>query len=238
MTNVLTSIAGFALPPRCAGCGLIVSDDLQLCLACWESLSFLTGSGCELCGSPIAADHAICAPCLQNPPDHDGAHACVVYGDVARNIALRLKHGRRIGLAKLIAKLMVRRLPSEPGILVPVPLHRWRILRRGFNQSALVAGHLAKTNGLRLEIDALRRDRSTPLLRGFNAQERSKAVRGAFSVSPEARPRLKDQTVFLIDDVYTSGATANACARVLKRSGVSKVVVFCWARVVFEAGAD
>lgn len=238
MTNVLASIAGFALPPRCAGCGLIVSDDLQLCLACWESLSFLTGEGCKLCGTPIAPTHAICAPCLQSAPDHDGAYASVVYGDVARNIALRLKHGRRIGLAKLIAKLMTRRLPSEPGILVPVPLHRWRILRRGFNQSALVAGHLAKANGLSLEIDALRRDRATPLLRGYSARERSKAVRGAFSVSPAARPRLRGQTVFLIDDVYTSGATANACARALKRSGASKVIVFCWARVLFEAGAD
>ena len=238
MANFLMGIAGFALPPRCAGCGLIVSDDHELCLACWESLSFLTGSGCELCGVPIAPAHAICAPCLQSAPDHDGAYASVSYGDVARNIALRLKHGRRVGLAKLIAKLMSRRLPAEPGIVVPVPLHRWRILRRGFNQSALVAGHVAKTNGLRLEIDALRRDRSTPLLRGYNARERSKVVRGAFSVAPAARLRLQGKTVFLIDDVYTSGATANACARALKRSGASKVIVLCWARVLFEAAAD
>jgi ComF family protein len=238
MINVIASIAGFALPPRCAGCGLIVGDDHRLCLACWESLSFLTGSGCELCGAPVAPDHAVCAPCLQSAPDHDGAYASVAYGDVARNIALKLKHGRRIGLAKLIAKLMTRRLPYEPGILVPVPLHRWRILGRGFNQSALVAGHLAKSNGLPIEIDALKRTRSTPLLRGYNARERSKAVRGAFSVNPAARPRLRGQTVFLIDDVYTSGATANACARALKRSGASKVFVFCWARVLFEAGAD
>ena len=238
MINRLMDIVGFALPPRCAGCTRIVSDDLELCLTCWESLSFLTGSGCELCGAPIAEAHAICAPCLQNPPDHDAAFASVVYGDVARNIALKLKHGRRIGLAKLIAKLMARRLPVEPGIVVPVPLHRWRILRRGFNQSALVAGHLAKANNLPLEIDVLRRDRATPLLRGYNAKERSKAVRGAFSITPAARSRLKGKTVFLIDDVYTSGATANACARTLKRSGASKVIVLCWARVVFETGAD
>ena len=238
MNNVLSSIAGFALPPRCAGCGLIVSDDLQFCLACWESLSFLTGPGCELCGVPIAATYAICAPCLQRAPDHDGAYASVVYGEVARNVALRLKHGRRVGLAKLIAKLMTRRLPAEPGIVIPVPLHRWRILRRGFNQSALVAGHLAKANGLPLEIDALRRDRSTPLLRGYNARERSKAVQGAFSVAPAIRPRLQGKTVFLIDDVYTTGATANACARILKRSGASKVILLCWARVLFETAAD
>ena len=236
MINVLRSIAGFALPPRCAGCGRIVDDDLELCLKCWESLSFLTGSGCELCGTPNA--HAICAQCLQSPPDHNGAYASVVYGEVARNIALKLKHGRRIGLAKLIAKLMARRLPAEPGIVVPVPLHRWRILQRGFNQSALVAGHLAKANGLPLEIDTLRRDRSTTLLRGYSAKERGKAVRGAFSIAPATRSRLQGKTVFLIDDVYTSGATANACAKTLKRSGASKVIVLCWARVLFEKGAD
>lgn len=238
MSNILDSIVAFALPPRCAGCGQIVSDDLQLCLTCWQSLDFLTGPGCELCGTPVVPAHVVCAPCMQKAPDHDGAYASVVYGDIARNIALKLKHGRHIGLARLIAQFMAHRLPAGSGIVVPVPLHRWRILRRGFNQSALVAGHLAKANGLPLLLDALRRNRSTPLLRGYNARERSNAVRGAFSVAPAAKSRVRDETVFLIDDVYTSGATANACARELKRAGASKVVVLCWARVLMGHSED
>lgn len=187
---------------------------------------------------PVSAAHAVCAPCLAKPPDHDGAFAAVAYGDIARNIVLKLKHGRHIGLAKLIARLMERRLPDEPGIVMPVPLHRWRILRRGFNQSALVARHLAKVSGLPLQLDTLKRRRSTPLLRGADAGARARIVRGAFSIAPEAKSGLKGQTVFLIDDVYTSGATANACARALKRNGAARVIVLCWARVLRDQGAD
>lgn len=121
---------------------------------------------------------------------------------------------------------------------MPVPLHRWRIFRRGFNQSALVAQHLADATDLPLKIDALRRDRGTPLLRGRNARERQKLVQGAFSVADGARQGLIGNTVFLVDDVYTSGATTNACARVLKRAGASRVIVLCWARVLRDHGED
>lgn len=238
MRNVFRNVVSFALPPRCAGCGQIVGADLQLCVSCWQSLEFLTGNGCERCGTPIAPDVAICAPCLQQAPDHDGAYAVAAYGELARDIVLKLKHGRRIGLARLIARLLLSRMPDEPGLLIPVPAHRWRIFRRGFNQSALIAGHLAGPSGLPLHLDTLLRTRPTALLRGANAGERDRIVRGAFSVAPQFRSELAGKTVFLVDDVYTSGATANACARALKRSGARKVVVLCWARVLLGPAVD
>ena len=234
--DIYRAAVAFALPPRCAACGQVVGDDLELCVTCWQSLNFLTGDGCEQCGMPIAPIHAICAPCLEQSPDHDGAYAAVAYGEIARNIALKLKHGRRIGLAKLMARLIARRLPDESGVLMPVPLHRWRIWRRGFNQSALIARRLAEMTGLPLQLDTLQRTKQTPMLRGANARERSKAVGGAFSVLPRSQAALKGGTVFLIDDVYTSGATANACARALKRAGAKKVVVLCW--VMLGSTAD
>lgn len=238
MRNVFRNVVSFALPPRCAGCGQIVSDDLQLCAPCWQSLDLLTGNGCERCGAPLAPDVAICAPCLKQAPDHDGAYAVAIYGDLARDIALKLKHGRRIGLARLIARLLMHRIPQGPGLLIPVPAHRWRIFRRGFNQSALIAQHLARASGLPLHLDVLLRTRSTALLRGANARERDRIVRGAFSVLPQFRNELAGKTVFLVDDVYTSGATANACARALKRSGAEKVFILCWARVPFGRRPD
>ena len=236
--DILKAMVAFALPPRCAGCGQIVGDDLELCVTCWQSLSFLTGEGCERCGMPIAATHAICAPCLAQAPDHDGAYASVAYGEIARNVALKLKHGRRIGLARLVARLIARRLPDEPGLLMPVPLHRWRIWRRGFNQSALIARHLAEATGLSMQLNTLQRTKSTPMLRGANARERNQIVRGAFSILPGNKSRVKGRTIFLIDDVYTSGATANACARALKRAGAQKVFVLCWARVMRGNAVD
>lgn len=225
-------IIDFALPPRCPGCGCIVGRDLEFCVACWASLDFLTSAdACDRCGVPVSPGIAICAPCLQSPPDHDGALAAVVYGDVARHMVLRLKHGRRIGLARLFAKLMAGKIDGRKGVLVPVPLHRGRIWQRGFNQSALIARHVSGLTGLPLALGALQRTRATPMLKSFGAADRAKAVKGAFAVAPSAAASIAGQTVFLVDDVYTSGATANACARVLKRSKAAKVIILCWARV-------
>ena len=225
-------IIDFALPPRCAGCGLIVAGDFQLCATCWQSLTFLLGRGCLLCGLPMEIEGQVCAPCLMKAPDHDGVRAAVAYGDVARAIVLKLKHGRRVGLAKLIGRTLGRHIPNEPVLIVPVPLHRWRTWRRGFNQSALIAAELGKLSGHAIAIDGLKRIKATPLLRGLGRAERAKAVKAAFSVNPADKQRLSGATIVLVDDVYTSGATANACARALKKAGAARVIILCWARVL------
>src|SRR6185503_19146190 len=103
--------------------------------------------------------------------------------------------------------------------LAPVPLHRWRIWRRGYNQAALIAGAIARRAGLEARLDLLERVKATPVLRGMNPRERKQAVRGAFRINRKHRGSLEGKTVILVDDVYTSGATANACARILRRAG-------------------
>jgi ComF family protein len=233
---LLQSITRFALPPRCAGCGQIVADDDQLCVQCWQSLEFLTDKGCARCGYPITLGELICAPCLLAPPEHDGVRAAVAYGDVARTIALRFKHGRRTGLARFIAEAMLRHVTVADALIIPVPLHRWRIWARGFNQSALIASRLAKLSGNPVVLDAIVRVRHTRLLRGLGARERARAVRGVFAINEAKRAQIMGKPVYLIDDVYTSGATGNACAKLLKRAGASQVVMLCWARVLRENG--
>jgi ComF family protein len=232
---ILQLIIRFSLPPRCAGCGQIVADDDQLCVACWQSLEFLTNTGCERCGYPVTPSELICAPCLLRPPEHDGVLAAVSYGDIARTIILRFKHGGRTGLAKFIAEAMLRNVMVPDALIIPVPLHRWRIWTRGFNQSALMASRLAALSGNPLLLDAIRRERRTPLLRGLGAVERAKAVRGVFAVDTAKRAHLLGRSIYLIDDVYTSGATTNACAKLLKKAGATQVIVLCWARVVRES---
>ena len=232
---ILRSIIRFSLPPRCAGCGQIVADDDQLCVACWQSLEFLTNTGCERCGCPVTPSELICALCLLRPPEHDGVFAAVSYGDIARIIILRFKHGGRTGLAKFVANAMLRNVTMANALIIPVPLHRWRIWTRGFNQSALIASRIATLSGNPLLLDGITRSRRTPLLRGLGAQERAKAVRGVFALDPAKRSIFVGRPIYLVDDVYTSGATTNACAKILKKAGATKVIVLCWARVVRDS---
>ena len=233
----LRQLLDFALPPRCPGCGAIVGELHRFCLDCWRSLAFLGEPCCERCGLPFeygGEAEAECGRCLADPPPFDRLRAAVAYGEISRRVALRLKYSGRPGLAGTLAHFMLRHMPDGGGeaLIVPVPLHRWRIWRRGYNQAALIASSLSRRSGLPAALDLLRRTRATPPLRGLGRRERALAVRGAFKVPPEARPFLAGRRVILVDDVYTSGATASACARALKRAGAASVEILCWARVV------
>lgn len=224
----------YALPPRCPSCGTTMQDDDGFCLTCWNQLDHLDG-GCICCGDPAIAGRdagALCAACIADPPPFETMRAAVAYGEIARSIALRLKYSGRIGLARLIAKAMARHLRElEDALIVPVPLHRRRIWRRGYNQAGLIATALARQCAMDVDLAALRRHRSTPILRGLGREARRKAVRGAFSVPESKRQVLKGREIVLIDDVYTSGTTASACARILNRHGAGPVHVRTWARV-------
>lgn len=234
LQTLLRPAIDFALPPRCPSCGETVTADAQLCGACWNGLQFVTREGCDRCGTPEVDDGLTCGKCLARPPYHDGARAPVLYGDVARALVVRLKHGRRIGNARLMSSQMRRWLAPDADLLVPVPLHRWRLWRRGFNQSVAIGRHLSAASGVALMPDALVRSRQTPILGGLGADARAKALRGAIRANPVRKRLLKGCRVVLVDDVYTSGATANACARALRSAGASSVRVLCFARVAMD----
>lgn len=179
-----------------------------------------------------------CGPCLADSPAHDGVHAAVAYGETARSLVLKLKYGRKPGHARTIARYLAPRIAGLGEVLlVPVPLHRWRLWSRAFNQSALIGEALADLTGNAM-VHALIRTKKTPPLKGLFANERLKALKGAIAMASGTQSRLRGRSVCLIDDVYTSGATANACARVLKRAGASSVHVACWARVLDADGGD
>jgi ComF family protein len=241
----LRALADFALPPRCPGCSQIVNDPHAFCQTCWQQLDFLAGPACSRCDLPLpfeTADGAECAACIASPPRHAGIKAAVAYGDVSRNVALRLKYGGRIGLAKIIADATRRHLSTVPAgaLLVPVPLHWTRLWWRSFNQSALIASELHKGSDTRSVPDLLIRKRRTPLLRGLSAKERAKMVTGAFAINPKFQSIVQHAKILLVDDVYTSGATTDACVKVLKKAGAASVTIFCWARVLpagLETGA-
>jgi len=226
-------VLDFALPPRCPACGIIVDELHSFCADCWKQIEFLGAGGCQTCGLPLlATDLDQCAACLARPPRIARTRAAVAYDDLSRSLAIRLKYGRKVAIARTMARFMAPLVEhsGDDRLLVPVPLHRTRLWNRGFNQSALVARELARK--LKLETDpfVLRRTRRTPPLKGMSPLQRRKAVAGAFRVADPRR--IGGRTVVLVDDVLTTGSTAEACARALKRAGAARVELISWARVV------
>ncbi len=234
----LRALVDLVLPPRCPSCRVVVDGDGRLCADCWQALTFITAPQCARCGMPFGHDlgsGAECGGCLGEPPRFTTARAAFAYGGPARAILLALKHGDRLYLAATMAPHMARAagpLLSPAALLVPVPLHRWRLWRRGFNQAALLAQSLAKLSGAAVDLTVLARVRATPSSAGMGRAARAANVRGAFRVVDASR--IKGRDIILIDDVLTTGATADACARHLNRAGARSVHVLTFARVVRE----
>lgn len=236
----LAPVIDLLFPPRCPLCGEGITAQTGLCSACWSDLAIPGEPCCTLCQRPFPAtmpDGAICAPCLAEPPKHAGIAAGTLYNDASRKLVLSFKHGHRLALAPMMARLISARLRGvEPDwLFVPVPLHRWRLWRRGFNQAALLAGELARMKQATLLVDGLERRKPTPSLGGLGRKARARALSGAITVHPKRAGRLKGASVVLVDDVLTSGATTSACVAALTRAGAKRVVIACFARVLDEA---
>ncbi|MFC4295231.1 double zinc ribbon domain-containing protein [Novosphingobium tardum] len=239
--HLLTPLIDLVFPPRCPLCGDAVAEQGGLCAACWQTLPAPGEPACALCQRPMPdtvtpGEGAICAPCMKEPPRHDGIAAATLYAESSRKLVLALKHGRKLALATLLGRIMASRMPPLDGdwLVVPVPLHRWRIWRRGFNQSDLLAEHIARARGAVLAVDALQRHRATPSLGGLSRRERAVALKGAIVANARWRERLRGARVLLVDDVMTSGATTDACVTALRKIGVGQVRIACFARVIDE----
>jgi ComF family protein len=203
----------------------------------WAKLQFLSEPLCARCGMAfeIAVEPGqVCGACIAKPPAYQRARAALVYGDVSRELVLGLKYqGRRDGLAALSAWMgsAGKELLEEADLIVPVPLHYFRLVRRGFNQSGWLAAALSKSSGVKLSVDALKRARATPIQGGLSADGRRRNVQGAFRVRNGRKKLVAGKRVLLVDDVMTTGATAEACALTLKRAGATCVDVLTLARV-------
>ena len=230
------------LPPRCLTCDMGVEAPGQLCTACFRATAFVTEPCCLRCGMPFR--HAgqgglaqACDACTQNPPPWHQGRAALQYDDQARRIILPLKHGDRVDLASALASHMARigaSLLREAEYIIPVPLHRRRLLSRRYNQSALLARALARAGRRPLLVDALVRTRSTASLAGMSRRERLRTVAGAFTVRPGREGAILGRKVLLVDDVLTTGATASACSIALLAAGAARVDLLVGARAMFD----
>jgi ComF family protein len=225
------------IPPQCLSCRDEVAEASGLCVACWSKLSFIEAPFCEKLAIPFhydQGDGALSAAALADPPSWDRARAALIFDDAARALVHAFKYRDRHEAGLLMARLMRRAgadmLTRADGI-IPVPLHRLRLWRRRYNQSAILAHHIARDSGRPFCPALLRRLRSTRSQTGLDQEERRRNVMGAFIVPEESRPSIVGKSFILIDDVRTTGATLEACSRALKKAGAAHVDVLTFALV-------
>jgi ComF family protein len=228
------------LPPRCLSCGAIVDEPDALCGPCWAAMTFFAPPWCAVCGLPFPhpmGDDAICADCARDRPSWDRARAVLRYDKHSRHLVLALKHADRTHLARALGGWMRRagvEVLDGADLVVPVPLHWTRLFARRYNQAGLLAHAIRAAGGPAVAPDWLVRRRRTPSQGRLGAAARARNVRGAFALRPGRS--IRGRRIVLIDDVLTTGATVEECARVLRRAGAEFVGVLTLARALRAGG--
>jgi ComF family protein len=226
------------LPPLCPVCRQLIGDSGALCATCWSGLSYIAPPYCERLGIPFAYDPGpgiLSMQAIADPPAYHRARAAVRFDDVSRALVHALKYGDRLDLAPTLGRWMAgagRNLLAGADALVPVPLHWRRLWARRFNQSAALAKEISIRSGVPVAHGALRRVKATAQQVGLSRSERALNVQGAFRTPSDGKAEVAGRRLVLVDDVLTSGATVDACARALLRAGAADVDVLVFARVV------
>jgi ComF family protein len=228
-------------PPQCPCCNEQVDIPGSLCAVCWPQVTFISEPACISCGYPFEykiEDDLQCGNCIANPPYYSKGVSVFQYDDFSRQMVLAFKHADRTDLAKVFAKWMARVSASqiqEDTLIIPVPLHPGRLLKRRYNQSALLSRHIGAQINRPVLMQGLDRTKRTPSQGGKSLKARFRNVKGAFKVASTAQQQITGKHILLIDDVYTTGATLNECAKSLIKAGARDITILTLCRVVRPA---
>jgi len=237
----LAACADLIVPPCCLVCRARVGAHHLLCATCWREVSFIRPPLCDVLGIPLPFDtgeRTVSAAAVAHPPAYDRARAVAHYSGAMRTLVHQLKYADRHDARTLLGRWLAdagRELLPGIDVIVPVSLSRLRLLQRQFNQAAVLGGELSRQTGIPTDPLLLTRTRSTRSQVGMTRDQRRRNVAGAFAVPARRRAALRGRNVLLIDDVITTGATVEACARTLKRAGAARVDVLALALVTGEA---
>lgn len=235
MVNIFNKIIEFLFPPACPLCDAPVSVHGELCSDCWSVFAWILGPKCACCGYPFPMDldlpdGALCPVCASGQNELDWIRSACVYDDVSRSAMLPFKHGGRVLYSRFMSRAMIWALRDidniDADIVMPVPLARGRLFKRGYNQATLLARPIAHALGVKMDVDSVRR-KYRPDMGHKNAHQRAENIHGVFSVvNPDT---IRGRKILLVDDVMTTGATFSELRRVLIRAGASAVygVTFC-----------
>lgn len=236
----LSFVVDLVYPPGCAVCGVATGRHRGLCPKCWSALRFIERPYCEVLGVPFAHDLGpglLSAAAIANPPPFDRLRSAAFHDEPARNLVHGLKYRDRTDLAPMMASWMLRAsdgMVERCDAILPVPLHRGRMLSRKFNQAAELGRHLAQQSGKPFLPATLLRIRRTRQQVGLGAKAREDNVRGAFAVASGHENEVFGKRLVLVDDVYTTGATVAAATRALRKAGAADITVLTFARAIAE----
>jgi ComF family protein len=228
---MLNAILDFLLPPLCLNCYEPVGEHQTLCPSCWKAIHFTAPPCCARCGLPFDVPveaGTLCGECLTSPPTYTSARSAMIYDEASKRLVLSFKYGDRLHVVPALAGWMQRAGESflaDADMIIPVPLHRWRLFLRRYNQAALLAQALSRNTGKPVEIDCLQRRRATKSQGKMNREKRKQNVKNAFCFTHRGIDKIKGKNIILIDDVLTTGATVNECSRVLLEAGAERVDV-------------
>ncbi len=238
--EIISRAVDTILPPRCVITGDLVDRQGMIAAQAWRGLEFISDPFCEHCGFPFdfeVEDGTLCASCIAYQQPYESARAALKYNDVSRSLVLGFKHGDKTHAVRAFVPWLQKaglEMLEEADLIVPVPLHPWRLISRRYNQAALMAYALAKETGHKVVPDALHRVRVTQTQGHLNTKERHKNVRKAFALNPKYASKVKGKTIVLIDDVYTTGATIRECTKTLLKSGAARIHILTLARVAHD----
>lgn len=242
-----SSLISVILPPRCALTGEIVDSPGMISAEAWSRLTFIAPPCCDLCGVPFDIDdhredmgvenksYLQCASCLTNPPHYNHARSSIIYDDQSRDLILAFKHGDQTHLTVTFTPWLTTLYNQQSwkaDYIIPVPLHWTRLFKRRYNQSAILAQHISHVIKIPVLFTALKRNRRTKTQGHLSPKDREKNVKNAFYISNKHIIDIQNKHILLIDDVLTTGATVNECARILKEAGAQTVKILTIARAV------
>lgn len=236
-----TAALQMVFPPRCLACGTAVASDFGLCGTCWRETGFISGLACTQCGTPLPGEEAgavLCDECLAIERPWGLGRAAFLYDGAGRRMVLAFKHGDRLDLARPMGDWLARAAAPviEDGMIVaPIPLHRLRLIKRRYNQSALLSREVARIAGLAHIPDLFHRTRATPSQEGRDRAARFENLEAAITVTPRRADRIAGRALLIVDDVMTSGATFAAATEAALAAGAARVNVLALARVAKSA---
>ena len=234
ISQFTSKLKDICFPITCCNCGKIV-DSEGLCLECWKKIKWIDDPKCKICGVPFEIDiHALCPACIKKKPHFDKAISVFEYNDFSKGIILKFKHSDATYIVRQLSIWLLRvskDIADDSLIIIPVPVHFFKRLKRKYNQSELLAQRLGKLKGIPYEPRILRKEKHTLQQEGLSRNIRLKNVNGSFGIDPKFSHLLSGKNVILVDDVLTTGATVNECSKILKKYGAEKVFVITAARV-------